>query len=178
MNTANMLLVSDAEIVLIRVKMLGVGRKYGFQNADCENLCQDVLEKACRKYKPAKGASFSTFCWILFNHLTIDGLRKVNHRFNKKLKSIAKFEDKEGGNNRELKAPRVNSMNILKLHLKDHFDANKITRKEHDCLVLRCMGYDFSEIAFKLDISVGSAHGTYQKGLAMICEDDGILGAV
>lgn len=174
----NMKNVSDVEIATITAKMVGVGRKYGFQYADSLNLAQDVLLIACKKYNPSKGAKFSTFCWYIFNHKTIDGLRKTNHRYNKKTVSITKFEDKENGNNRELQGKRVNSMEVLKLHLKDHFDNGIINQKEHNVLLLRAMGYDFYQIASELDISLGSAHGTYQKGLALICEDDGILGTV
>ena len=178
MNTANMLLVSDAEIVTITAKMIGVGRKYGYQFADSQDLAQDVLLVATKKYNPLKGASFSTFCWYIFNHKTIDGLRKVNHRHNKKVKSIDSYLDKEEGNNGEIAGKRLDTMQVLKMHLKDNFDAGIITKKEHDVLVLRAHGNDFYEIASILDISLGSAHGTYQKGLALICEDDGVLGCV
>lgn len=177
MNMENMVGVSNEEINTITSKMIGVGRKYGFQSADCQDLAQDVLYVAIRKYNPNKGARFATFCWYLFNRKVIDGLRRINHKYYKKI-SISKFEDKQEGNNKELQGKRVNSMEILKLHLKDHFDNNKITKKEHNVLLLRAMGYDFYQIASELDISLGSAHGTYQKGLALICENDGILGAV
>lgn len=172
----NMLLVSDAEIVTITAKMIGVGRKYGYQFADSQNLAQDVLIVATKKYDPLRGAKFSTFCWYIFNHKTIDGLRKVNHRHNKKVRSIDKFEDKEGGNNKELQGKRLDTMAVLKMHLKDNFDNGIITRKEHDVLVLRAHGNDFYEIASILDISLGGAHGTYEKGLSAICADDKILG--
>lgn len=172
----NMKSVSSVEINTITAKMIGVGRKYGFQFADSQNLAQDVLVKACKKYNSAKGASFSTFCWILFNHLTIDGLRKVNHHHNKKTRSIDKFMDKEEGNNKEIAGKRLDTMQVLKMHLKDNFDNGIITRKEHDVLVLRAHGNDFYQIAEILDISLGGAHGTYEKGLASICADDGIFG--
>ena len=176
MNMENMVGVSNDEIVTITAKMVGVGRKYGYQFADSQNLAHDVLLVAIRKYNPLKLAKFSTFCWYIFNHKTIDGLRKQNHRHNKKTVSITKFEDKENGNNKELQGKKLDTMQVLKMHLKDNFDCGKITRKEHDVLVLRAHGNDFYQIAEILDISLGGAHGTYEKGLAAICADDGILG--
>jgi len=172
----NMKNVSDIEIATITAKMVGVGRKYGYQFADSQNLAHDVLLVAIRKYNPLKLAKFSTFCWYIFNHKTIDGLRKQNHRHNKKTKSIEKFEDKENGNNKELQGKRLDTMQVLKMHLKDNFDAGIINRKEHDVLVLRAHGNDFYQIAEILDISLGGAHGTYEKGLTAICADDKILG--
>jgi DNA-directed RNA polymerase specialized sigma24 family protein len=177
MNMVNMVSVSNDEILTITAKMVGVGRKYGFQNADCLDLAQDVIYVAIRKYNPNKGAKFATFCWYLFNRKVIDGLRRINHKYYKKT-SITKMMDKEEGNNKEIAGKRLDTMQVLKMHLKDNFDAGIITRKEHDVLVLRAHGNDFYEIASILDISLGSAHGTYQKGLALICEDDGILGCV
>ena len=84
MNMVNMASVSNEEINTITSKMVGVGRKYGFQNADCLDLAQDVIYVAIRKYNPLKGAKFSTFCWYLFNRKVIDCLRKINHRYYKK----------------------------------------------------------------------------------------------
>ena len=115
MNMENMVGVSDAEIVTITAKMVGVGRKYGFQNADCQDLAQDVLYVAIRKYNPLKGAKFSTFCWYLFNRKVIDGLRKINHRYYKKT-SITKMMDKEEGNNKEIAGKRLDTMQVLKMH--------------------------------------------------------------
>ena len=165
MNMENMVGVSNEEINTITSKMVGVGRKYGFQNADCLDLAQDVLYIAIRKYNPNKGAKFATFCWYLFNNKVIDGLRKINHRYYKKT-SISKFEDKQDGNNKEIAGKRLDTMQVLKMHLKDNFDAGIITRKEHDVLVLRAHGNDFYEIASILDISLGSAHGLHEKAIA------------
>ena len=171
----NMETVTTTEIEIITIKMIGVARKNGIQYHDCLDLAQDVLLKACKKYDSSK-ARFSSFCWYLFNSRMIDGFRRKNNWYNKKIVKIDKYKDTENGNNNEIQSKKVNSMEVLKMHLKDNYDNGIINKKQFNILCLRGMGHDFYEIASILDISLGSAHGNYESGLASICKDDGILG--
>lgn len=171
----NMKNVTVSEIEIITNKMIGVARKNGIQYHDCLDLAQDVLLKACKKYDSSK-ARFTTFCWYLFNSRMVDGFRRKNNWYNKRTVKIDSFKDKEEGNNSEIQAKKINTTELLRMHLKDHFDNGNITKKEFNVLCLRAQGYDFYEISSMLDISLGGAHGTYERGLANICVDDGILG--
>ena len=139
-------------------------KKQGFKNH--EDLSQDVFVIASQSYDDSKG-KFETFCFNVMKSVKVDYLRKQAYR---KTITIDNSLDNEDGNNNELQANPVNTMDILKFHLKDAFDNNIINQLEFNILSLKALGNNFYEISDLLEISLGSAHGLHSKAIAKMAK--------
>ena len=145
-------------------KLEKIGKRKGYR--DYEDLAIIATTKANELFDPSKG-KFNTILYPVFRNILIDENWKLNtNKRQGKEVSITKFNDKEEGNNLELQGKPTNTMEVLQFHLKDAYDNNIINKLEHDILSLKSLGNNFYEIASKLDISLGSAHGLHEKAIA------------
>lgn len=146
-------------------KLEKIGKRKGYR--DYEDLAIIATTKANENFEPSKGYKFNTILYTTFRNVLVDENRRLNtNKRQGKTVTISKFEDSENGNNLELQGKPTNTMEVLQFHLKDAYDNNIINKIEHDILSLKSLGNNFYEIASKLDISLGSAHGLHEKAIA------------
>ena len=146
-------------------KLSRKARRLGY--ADFEDLAIMSVTKANELFDPSLGNKFNTILYPCFKNILIDENRRLNtNKRQGKTVTITKFEDSENGNNIELQGRPTNTMEVLTFHLRDAYDAGIIDFTEHNIFALRSKGYNFDEIAKKLDISQGSAFGLHSKAIA------------
>lgn len=156
----------SVEVFYASIEKLGkIGKRKGY--SDWEDLAIIATTKANENFEPSKGYKFNTILYTTFRNILIDENRRLNTAKREgKTVTISKFEDSENGNNFELQGRPTNTMEVLEFHLRDAYDAGVIDFTEHNILALRSKGYNFDEIAKKLDISQGSAFGLHAKAIA------------
>lgn len=146
-------------------KLSRKARRLGY--TDFEDLAIMAVTKANELFNPSLGNKFNTILYPCFKNILIDENRRLNtNKRQGKTVTISKFTDSEDGNNIELQGKPTNTMEVLQFHLKDAYDNNVINKLEHDILSLKSLGNNFYEIASKLDVSLGSAHGLHEKAIA------------
>ena len=146
-------------------KLSRKARRLGY--TDFEDLAIMAVTKANELFNPSLGNKFNTILYPCFKNILIDENRRLNtNKRQGKTVTISKFEDSENGNNFELQGRPTNTMEVLTFHLRDAYDNGVIDFTEHNILALRSKGYNFDEIAKKLDISQGSAFGLHSKAIA------------